>query len=255
MLFYLFGKAQLIEKGYYQFPIKPGKQNYLSGTMGELRSNHFHAGLDIKTDQVVGLPVHAAADGFVSRVKVSPYGYGNAIYIQHPNGQTTVYGHLLSFKDDVQARILKEQYQVEKWAVEIFPEKNEFPVKKGEVIGKSGTSGGSGGPHLHWEIRDPYQRPINPLLGGFSEIKDNIKPIFYKVGFTTLSKKAHINDEFGFFSLTPIKTSSSTYKLNDIKASGEIGLSINANDKLNGAANRNGVAGIEVYVNDQLSFN
>ena len=236
------------------FPIKPGKHNYLSGTMGELRGNHFHAGLDIKTDQVVGLNVYASADGFVSRIKVSPYGYGNAIYIQHPNGQTTVYGHLLSFKDDIAKRVIKEHYLKESFAVEIFPEKNEFVVKKGEIIGKSGTSGGSGGPHLHWEIRDRYQRPMNPLLGKFSEVKDNIDPIFYKVGFTTLSKNAHINNEFGFFSLTPIKTSSSTYRLNDIVADGEIGLSINANDKLNGAANRNGVAGIEVYVDNELSF-
>lgn len=253
-LAFLNSQSQLIEKGYYTFPIKPGGKVALSGTMGELRGNHFHAGLDIKTDQVVGLPVYAAADGFVSRVKVSPYGYGNALYIQHPNGQTTVYGHLLSFRNDIDAGVLRAQYEQEKFAVELFPEKNQYPVKKGEIIAKSGNTGGSGGPHLHWEIRDGYQRPINPLLGGFSEVRDNIDPIFYKIGFTTLSENAHVNNEFGFFSLTPIKLSGSDYKLNDLVAHGEIGLSINANDKLNGAANRNGVAGIEVFVNDQLSF-
>lgn len=236
------------------FPIKPGKLNALSGTMGELRSNHFHAGLDIKTDQVVGLPVYASADGYVSRIKVSPYGYGNALYIAHPNGQTTVYGHLLSFRSDMAKAVVNDQYQKESFAVEMFPEKGQFAVKKGEIIGKSGTSGGSGGPHLHWEIRDGYQRPINPLLVKFPEIKDNIDPVFYKVGFTTLSENAHVNNEFGFFSLTPLKTSNTTYRLNDVTAQGEIGLSIKANDKLNGASNRNGVAGIEVYVDDELSF-
>lgn len=253
-LAFLKSTGQLIEKDYYTFPIKPGGRVALSGTMGELRGNHFHAGIDIKTDQVEGLPVYAAADGFVSRVKVSPYGYGNALYIQHPNGQTTVYGHLLSFRKDIDQRVLDEQYAQEEFGVEIFPEKNEFPVKKGEIIAKSGNTGGSGGPHLHWEIRDGYQRPINPLLGKFSEVQDNIDPIFYKVGFTTLSQNAHLNNEFGFFSLTPIKLSGSSYKLSDLVANGEIGISIQANDKLNGAANRNGVAGIEVYVNEQLSF-
>ncbi len=246
--------GQLIEKDYYMFPINPGKQGYLAGNMGELRSNHFHAGLDIKTGGVEGLPIYCSADGFISRIKVSAFGYGLALYVQHPNGQTTVYGHLQSFKTDVQLRVIKEQYQIESYEIDVYPTKSEFVVKKGEILGLSGNSGGSGGPHLHWEVRDVYSRVLNPLKAGFSEIKDNIDPVIYKVGFTTLSTDAHIKNEFGFFSLTPTKVASNSYSLSEINAHGEIGISLNANDKLNGTANNNGVSGIEMYVNGKLTY-
>jgi Peptidase family M23 len=246
--------AQLVPQDYYKFPINPGQQALLSGNMGELRSNHFHAGLDIKTGGVEGLPVYCSADGFVSRIKVSSFGYGLCLYVEHPNGQTTVYAHLSKFKDDLQKKVTDYQYQTKSYEAEVFPAKTEFVVKKGEIIGRSGNSGGSGGPHLHWEIRDAYSRPLNPLLAKFTEVKDNITPVIYKVGFTTLSSNAHFNNEFGFFTLTPSKTSLNTYILKDVKALGEIGLALNANDKLNGTSNNNGIAGISVYVADKLSF-
>lgn len=246
--------AQLIQKGYYQFPINPGQTAYVSGTMGELRGNHFHAGLDIKTGGVEGLPVYCSADGYVSRVKVSSYGYGLVLYVQHPNGQTTVYGHMQSFANKIEKKALSEQYKYESYEVDFYPSKTDFPVKKGDILGLSGNTGGSGGPHLHWEIRDIYSRALNPLLGQFSEVKDNISPILYKVGLTTLSSTAHVKNEFGFFSLTPIKTGLNTYSLGDITASGDIGLALNANDKLNGSSNNNGVAGLEVLVNGVSSY-
>lgn len=253
-LYVVTSNAQLIEKGYYLFPINPGKPAYLAGNMGELRSNHFHAGLDIKTGGVEGLPIYCSADGFVSRIKVSAYGYGLALYVQHPNGQTTVYAHMSKFNDAIHRYTLIEQYKFESYEIDLYPNKSDFAVKKGEILGFSGNTGGSGGPHLHWEIRDAYSRVLNPLTAGFSEITDDITPVIYKVGFTTLSSQAHIKNEFGFFSFTPSKTGTNTYTLADITAQGEIGISINANDKLNGSANNNGVASIETYVNGILSY-
>ncbi|HET8855186.1 MAG TPA: M23 family metallopeptidase, partial [Salinimicrobium sp.] len=132
----------------------------LSGTFGELRSNHFHSGLDIKTQQREGLPVHASAEGYVSRIKVSHYGYGKALYLQHPNGYTTVYGHLKRFSPEIEAYIKELQYANESYEVETFPGSLDLTVDKGELIAYSGNTGGSGGPHLHFEIRDAGQRPM-----------------------------------------------------------------------------------------------
>ena len=123
-----------------------------SGSFGELRSNHFHSGLDLKTDKREGLDVFAVADGYVSRIKISTYGYGKAIYITHPNGFTTVYGHLQRANGAIEDYIKKFQYTKKAFEVEMFPSPNELPVKQGEIIAFSGNSGGSGGPHLHFEL-------------------------------------------------------------------------------------------------------
>src|SRR5690606_36020106 len=117
------------------FPIRPGNTNYLSGSMGEIRSSHFHAGIDIKTGGVEGLPVYAAADGYVSRIKVSTGGYGNALYIQHPNSTTTVYAHLLKYNDEIGQAVRQAQYENESFEIELFPEKGELPVTRGQIIG------------------------------------------------------------------------------------------------------------------------
>jgi len=129
----------------YVFPIRPGLQNYLSGTMGELRGGHFHGGIDIKTSGIQGLPVHAAADGYVSRIKVSGTGYGHALYIAHPGkGTTTVYGHLKRYGKEIAKFVLDEQYKQQKFEIEIYPAKNQFRVNKGQIIAYSGNSGSSG---------------------------------------------------------------------------------------------------------------
>ncbi len=138
----------------------------LSGTFGELRNNHFHAGLDIKTQKVEGLKVVAAADGYVSRINVSLWGYGNALYITHPNGYTTVYGHLQKFSPEIDAYIRKKQYEKESFTIRLYPQPSELQVKKGEMIALSGNSGSSGGPHLHYEIRDVKSNTLNPMYFG-----------------------------------------------------------------------------------------
>src|SRR5690606_4142631 len=145
------------------FPVKPGQQNFLSGTMGEIRPNHFHGGIDIKTGAEIGWPIYAAADGYVSRYKASTYGYGNVIYLTHPNGLVTVYAHLDRFAEPIAGYMLRKQYENQSYELELKPEKDIFKFKKGDIIGYGGNTGGSGGPHLHFEIRDSNHTQYNPL--------------------------------------------------------------------------------------------
>ncbi|HEY9114612.1 MAG TPA: M23 family metallopeptidase, partial [Bacteroidales bacterium] len=150
---------------------------YLSGTFGELRSNHFHSGIDIKTQGVEGKNVYAVADGYVSRIKVSAGGYGKALYINHPNGTVSVYGHLKKFSPAIEKYVRDLQYSNESFEVEAFPTKETLPVKKGDVVAFSGNTGSSGGPHLHFEIREEgTQYAVNPLLYKSIKVKDLLKP-------------------------------------------------------------------------------
>ena len=126
----------------------------LAGTFAELRSNHFHSGLDIKTQQQEGLKVFAAAQGYVSRIKISHWGYGKAIYITHPNGYTTVYAHLKQFSPKIEAFVKKAQYEKETFEIELFPSLSELKIEADEIIAFSGNTGGSSGAHLHFEMRE-----------------------------------------------------------------------------------------------------
>ena len=136
----------------------------LSGSFGELRTAHFHSGIDLRTNGKIGFRVYASEKGYVSRIKVSPVGFGKVIYITHPNGLTTVYAHLDRFTNAVAEYVEKQQYASHSFEVELFPKPGEFNVSKGEVIGFSGNSGSSGGPHLHFEVRSSAtQWPVSPL--------------------------------------------------------------------------------------------
>jgi hypothetical protein len=146
----------------------------LTGNFGELRNNHFHAGLDIATDQVTGLSVYACADGYVSRIVVGPYGYGKALYLTHPNGLTTVYGHLEGFGEGIAEWVRNRQYALESFELDEYPKPGELPVVRGQVVARSGNTGASGGPHLHFEVRRG-DTPLNPLHYGFS-IADSRPP-------------------------------------------------------------------------------
>lgn len=175
----LSGQDTRYPQGYFRSPVE--LPIALSGTFSELRANHFHSGLDIRTNAREGLPIHAAADGYVSRIVVSPTGYGNALYLTHPNGYTTVYGHLQRFSPAIAAYVKRLQYEQQRFAVEAFPSADRFPVTKGEEIAKSGNSGSSGGPHLHFEIRDSRTEwPINPALFGLP-VTDTMPPRLYAV--------------------------------------------------------------------------
>ncbi|CAN5501616.1 M23 family metallopeptidase [soil metagenome] len=148
----------------------------LSANFGDLRSNHFHMGLDIRTQSRENLNVYAAADGYVSRIKIEKWGYGRAIYITHPNGYTTLYAHLNSFYKTLEDAVKAQQYSDEQWEQDIDFLPGEFPVTKGQFIALSGNTGGSAGPHLHYEIRDTKtENNLNPELFGYN-IPDNLRP-------------------------------------------------------------------------------
>ncbi len=227
----------------------------LAGTFGELRSNHFHAGIDIKTQQRQGLPIYAIGDGMVTRIKVSLYGYGKAIYVAHPNGYTSVYGHLKKFSPEIEAFIKKIQYQKKAYEVEVFPDYGALKVTQGEVIAFSGNTGGSSGPHLHFEIRSSIsEKPTNPLLYGL-EVRDATNPVLSKIFAYPLSEEAQINQSKNKIEVNFSKQKDGTFLAEKIYASGTIGLGFIGFDRQDMAANKNGVYSVQLNVNGEAYFN
>ncbi len=225
----------------------------LSGTFAELRSNHFHSGLDIKTQGKEGFKTYAAAAGYVSRIKISRYGYGKALYITHPNGYTTVYAHLQKFSPTIEAYVKKQQYIKETFEIELFPKAEDLKISAKEVIAYTGNTGGSGGPHLHFEIRDKQERPMNPMLFGF-DIKDTTKPAVYELFGYPLSEGSHINGETSRVKIRIIKLPNGHYKTEQITAFGNIGFGIISTDKLDLASNKNGLNHIKTSLNGSKSL-
>ncbi len=225
----------------------------LAGSFGELRSNHFHSGLDIKTQQREGLPVKASAAGYISRINIQHYGYGKALYIQHPNGYTTVYGHLQRLAPKLQEYLKKKQYANESYEIELFPEPGELKVEQGELVAYSGNTGGSGGPHLHFEIRDGSQRPMNAQLFGL-EVPDSRTPLVEGLYAYALDEEAHVNDSQARQKLNLIPTSNGNYTTNEVDACGEIGFGVSAVDQQDGAYNHNGVFRIDASLNGEQVF-
>jgi hypothetical protein len=225
----------------------------LSGTFAELRSSHFHSGLDIKTQQKTGLKVYAAAEGYVSRIKISHYGYGKALYITHPNGYTTVYAHLQKFSDRLEKYIKECQYDKESFEVEVFPSADELLIAPDEVIAYSGNTGGSGGPHLHFEIRDNQERPINPMLFGI-DIKDSKKPFVSAVYAYPKDENAVINGKNERVPLRLIPQQSGDYEVEKITAYGNIGFGVTSYDMQDLAPNNNGVSNIQTFFNGNKSL-
>jgi len=228
----------------------------LSANFGELRANHFHSGVDIRTQQVEGKPVVAVADGYVSRIFISATGFGRAVYIDHPNGYTSVYGHLKSFSGGIAEFTREEQYRKESFAIDISVPAGKLPVKKGEVIALSGNSGTSFGPHLHFEIRDAAkQQPIDPILFGLN-IPDFIRPKIkkikvYPVGDSSLVQygcNPVIREVAGWGMGHYLKTRDT------LKVWGKVAFGIKATDLMNGSGSENGVNVIELYVDSLLVF-
>src|SRR5690554_1064938 len=229
---------------------------YLSGNFGELRNNHFHAGLDIKTQGTIGAKVYAVADGYVSRIRVSPYGYGNALYISHPNGYTSVYAHLEKYSDKIATIVKNTQYREESFDVQLFPGANQINVKKGELVAYSGNTGGSAGPHLHFEIRDTKtEHPYNPLLFGF-DVKDNRKAEIKSVKIYPLNDTSLINGSNQPKHFTAVG-SNGNYRLNSsypILLNGIYGFGIESIDRMNGQHNSYGLHNIKLWKDSSLIF-
>jgi murein DD-endopeptidase MepM/ murein hydrolase activator NlpD len=221
----------------------------LAGSFGELRANHFHSGMDYRTNQREGYPVYAIADGYISRLRVQNSGFGLALYINHPNGYTSVYGHLQRFNPKIAQQVKTIQYQKKSYEIDSFPNSLLIPVHKGDVIAYSGNTGSSGGPHLHFEIRDTKtEATINPQLFGL-EIPDNIPPVLYSMYVYRLNKKPF--NEFTPKQYFQISGGPGNYHLNKvttINLSGEVGFGIVATDKHNGASGTNGVYSIQLEI-------
>lgn len=241
----LFAQDYDYPKDYFRPPLEIPL--YLSGTFGELRSNHFHSGIDIKTNQREGQRVVAAADGTVSRIKVSPHGFGNAIYVVHPNGYTTVYAHLQRFNDEIQQYVKAEQYRQETFDLELFPPAGKFTVKKGDLIALSGNSGGSGGPHLHFEIRDTRtEKIINPLLFGF-DIKDTRNPDLYNLEVYEYDGEELVSS----YTQNLLRNGNGVYTLTGnglVEVTHAPAFGITTFDRQDGASNNNGVYSIQMWI-------
>lgn len=241
-----FLSAQEIDKGYFRSPVKPGGRNFLAGNFAELRPNHFHTGLDYKFGGSEGEPILAAADGWIHRIKISSFGYGNVIYMKHPNGKITLYGHLRNFNPKITQFMRKKMYEAQLNELEVMLNPGEIPVKKGEQIANGGNTGNSGGPHLHFEIRDSLDRAMDPLLFGFPEILDNIAPTPQKIAVVPLDIDSRVNGKFQRVEVTPVASGGSYRLPATIQITGRVGIEIQSFDQLDGADNRNGFPNFEL---------
>jgi hypothetical protein len=241
----------------YLYPVYPGQPGSLAGTMGELRSTHFHSGIDIRTNNMIGLPVLASKSGYVSRIGVTPGSYGNVIYITHPDGNTTLYAHLDKFAGKLGEYILQEHYNQKASELELTFTPDQFPVKQGELIALSGNSGSSSGPHVHFDIRDSENYALDPLkIAGFPELVDKLPPAAEKIALKTLDGNSRINDRFGRFEFYAQRVGNNYIIAAPIMATGNIGVELVAKDKLSPQSQfYGGVNYIRMKVDSQVVFN
>ena len=216
----------------------------LSGNYGELRSNHFHGGIDFRVGGVVGAPIYATERGYVSRITIGPSGYGNALYITHPNGYVSVYGHMHCFNDAITKFVMERQYTTESFRQDISLTPEQFPVKRGEFIGKAGNTGSSGGPHLHFEIRDEKGQCTDAFARGYLSIPDNLPPFFRNVIFYGLEHRNGVPESYyiGMPKATVIPLPAHSY------------VCIDAFDKQQGTNAKLAVSEYKVWLDNTLLF-
>lgn len=229
----------------------------ISGNFGELRSNTFHAGIDFKTSALVGLNVIAVDDGYVSRIKVDLNGFGKALYIDHPNGTTSVYGHLEVFRDDIDKLCKREQYKLRQFGVDFTLKPGEIVIKRGEVIAFAGNRGGSSGPHMHFEIRDTKtQLTQNVFKVTNIAIPDTVPPILEKLWLFPIGNKSFINNKANAedYEVTTTSGISQIRSPLVINASGNIGVGVQIYDQSSNSQNKIGIYSLELFVDDSLVF-
>jgi len=245
----IYSQPLVFSKNYFRWPVsnKPG----IVANFGELRSGHWHMGLDVRTDQKVNMPVYSAADGYIARISVRAFGFGQAIYINHPNGLTTVYGHLNKFFPKLDSFVREEQYNRQSWEIELDFTKEDFPVRKGQFIAFSGSTGASQGPHVHFEIRNTEtERCINPMLFDLP-VPDAVPPVITKLAMYDRGMTEYEQNPILF----PVKKIKGKYVLKDNVIStglSKLGFAIGAYDCVSGSPNPNGIYGARIYLDKQL---
>ena len=233
---------------YFQWPV--GAAIGLAANFGELRPNHFHMGLDCRTDQKENVPVYAAAEGYIAKVKIEPFGFGRCIYVNHPNGLTTLYAHLNAFEPALEKYVTQQQYNQQKWSVFIDIPANLFRVKQGDYIAASGNTGGSQGPHTHFEIRETKtDKCLNPLLFGFN-LQDNISPDIIRLAVYDRTISTY-DQAPKFYPLRKVNGVYMPVVGKIIAPSDKVSFAITAYDRYTGSANQNGIYGAALFDDDK----
>ena len=227
----------------------------LSGTFGELRPNHFHAGIDIKTKGTEGFKVYSIGDGYVSRIQITHGGYGKALYIKHDNGQTSVYAHLQKFSPKIEKIVKEIQYSKESYTFRTYPSKDEIRISEKELIGFSGNTGRSFGPHLHYELRDELDRPINPMAFKNYSVKDTIPPVVLGLYYKLIPENSISGSNSSFNELKLKKISNNLFISDTLKTSGPVGFGINSFDRMNNTWNKMGLSNIKTSIDGNEIFN
>ena len=227
----------------------------LSGTFGELRPNHFHAGIDIKTKGTEGFKVYSIGDGYVSRIQITHGGYGKALYIKHDNGQSSVYAHLQKFSPKIEKIVKEIQYSKESYTFRTYPSKDEIRISEKELIGFSGNTGRSFGPHLHYELRDELDRPINPMAFKNYSVKDTIPPVVLGLYYKLIPENSISGSNSSFKELKLKKISNNLFISDTLKTSEPVGFGINSFDRMNNTWNKMGLSNIKTNIDGNEIFN